>query len=279
MKRNSPLAKLSPPRLTKVYPRRRLFKCLDQARKCPVVWVCAPAGAGKTTLVANYLKDRGLRCLWYQVDAGDNDPASFFYYLGQAAPRRRQPMSLFTPAYLPNLTVFTRNFFRELFTRLNTPAVLVFDNYQEMSEQSPLHEALAQGLREAPVGITTLIISRSDPPASFASLRAINTLAVVPWEELRLNEAESEGVARLHNADFSATTLRTLIEQSQGWMAGLVLLLEQRRTSPHQQIGNEMRDHALLFDYFATELFEHAEPATQELLLKTAFLPKITTTE
>ncbi|MGB5079271.1 MAG: BTAD domain-containing putative transcriptional regulator [Burkholderiales bacterium] len=265
--------------MAKVYPRRRLFKRLDQACKRPVVWISAPAGAGKTTLVTSYLKDRGLRCVWYQLDAGDNDPASFFYYLGlaarQAAPRRRRPMPLLTPEYLQNLPVFTRNFFRELFARLNTPAALVLDNFQELPEGAPLQEALAQGLREAHAGVTVLVVSRADPPAPFASLRATDALALVEWEELRLNEAESKGVARLRQADLSATALRAFIEQSQGWMAGLVLLIEQWRASPHPRVLKDMRGHAMLFDYFATELFERTEPALREFLLKTAFLPKI----
>lgn len=277
MKRTPVLAKLSPPRLARVYLRRRLFARLDQARECPVVWISAPAGAGKTTSVASYLKDRGLHCIWYQMDTGDSDPASLFYYLGQAAPRRNRPLPLLTPEFLPNLAVFTRNFFRALFARLNVPAVLVLDNYQEVPEGAPLHEVLALGLREIPAGITVLILSRSDPPVPFASLRASEALAMVSWEELRLNKTESKGVVLLRNAKLSAVAMSTLIEQSHGWMAGLVLLLEQRRVSPEPRVSGNMRDYALLFAYFATELFDRIEPDIQELLLKTAFLPQIAT--
>ena len=93
----------------------------------------APPGAGKTSLIASYLAARRLSNLWYQVDAGDADIASFFYYLGQAAPRRRRSLPLLTPEYRQGLAIFTRRFFRELYSRLKTPFVLVFDNYQEVA--------------------------------------------------------------------------------------------------------------------------------------------------
>jgi LuxR family maltose regulon positive regulatory protein len=98
------------------------------------VWIVGPPGAGKTTLVVSYLQVRELTCLWYQVDSGDADPASF-YYLAQALPQaraaRREPLRLLTPEYPADLPGFTRRFFRALYVRLPPGAVLVLDNFQE----------------------------------------------------------------------------------------------------------------------------------------------------
>src|SRR5262245_747134 len=81
-----PLAKITRPALANVYARRRLFRWLDSTRgKHPVIWVWGPPGAGKTTLLASYLEARKLPALWYQIDEGDGDLASFFYYMGLAA--------------------------------------------------------------------------------------------------------------------------------------------------------------------------------------------------
>lgn len=79
-------AKITPPRLTEnVYLRKSLFKGLDNALKKPVVWISAPPGAGKTTLISTYLEQRKLPCIWYQIDEGDGDIESFFHYMGIAA--------------------------------------------------------------------------------------------------------------------------------------------------------------------------------------------------
>jgi ATP/maltotriose-dependent transcriptional regulator MalT len=166
------LAKISRPKLHRAFPRTRLFRLLDHAQERALTWVCAPPGAGKTVLVASHLQARKLPGVWYQVDPGDSDPATFFHYLSWAAPRRRQPLPLLTPEYLPDLPGFARRYFRDLFIRLPQPATLVLDNYQEAAEASPLHTILREALNEIPDELRMIVISRTKtprdgPPGSF----------------------------------------------------------------------------------------------------------------
>ena len=107
-------AKTTRPTLARTLARPRLFRRLDRAGQRPVTWVWAPPGSGKTTMVASYLAARRHRVLWYQMDEGDADVATFFYYLGGAAPSRRRPLALLTTEYRAGLAVFARRFFREL---------------------------------------------------------------------------------------------------------------------------------------------------------------------
>jgi ATP/maltotriose-dependent transcriptional regulator MalT len=83
------LAKYTRPKQSGVLPRERLYALLDTARQSPFIYVCAPAGAGKTTLLASYAEQRRLACVWYQVDATDADPATFFSNLSECAPKRQ----------------------------------------------------------------------------------------------------------------------------------------------------------------------------------------------
>ena len=133
-----------------------VVQTLGYQRKQPVIWIAGPPGCGKTTLVSSYLDARKLPCLWYQVDPGDADLATFFYYLGlaarEAAPRKRKPMLLLTPEYRQGMSAFTLRYFEDLFARLKIPSAVVFDNYQEVPEDAPCHEILLNGLSRIPTG-------------------------------------------------------------------------------------------------------------------------------
>jgi LuxR family transcriptional regulator, maltose regulon positive regulatory protein len=276
----SPVAKISAPRLAEVHARARLFKVLDRARERPVVWVSAPAGAGKTTLVASYLKARKLPFLWYRMDARDLDPAAFFYYLREAArmhsPRKRETLPLLTPEYVAGLGTFARNFFEALFGRLRARAALVFDNFQDLPENAALQQLLPEALSVVPDGTTIFFLSRSASPAAFARLHAQRAVRTLNAEDLRLSLEEARGIARLHKAAaLKDDAIGKLHARVGGWTAGWILLLERlrdRKLSP-ADIPRDARE--ALFDYFATELFDRAAPETQELLLKTSLLPQV----
>lgn len=284
MKSLPSIAKVTRPEPVQVLLRTRLFDRLDAAVEQPVIWIGAPAGAGKTMLVSSYLKARKLHGLWYQLDEGDADLASFFHYLGlaarEAAPRYRTPLPALTPEYLPGLKTFTRRYFERLFQRLKPPAVWVLDNYQELPLHTPLHEVVREAAASLPRGARLVLISRTEPPPAFARLRTHGELSFLDWEALRLTLEEAQGIAALRQGkatyQLSAAGIEQLHAQTQGWVAGLVLLLDQLR-SERAEIGPlEETTQKLLFDYFAGELFNRAAASTQAVLLKTALLPRMT---
>ena len=276
------LAKLAPPKLANIYPRKRLFEQLDDAHKdCNVIWVSAPGGAGKTSLAASWTTSRKLPKLWYQVDNGDVDIASFFYHLGVGiqhyAPRYKKPLPLLTFEYLQDIPTFARNFFRELFRRLKQHAVLVFDNYQNSPQDSLLHDMLNIAMNEVPQGITLLVLSRTDPPAVLARLRLSNQAKYLDWSKLQLTLEESIGIGTLRTGhSVNAATLDSVHQRVQGWVAGLVLMLEQSDREGALASFPETSDRKLIFDYFSSELFVQFTPAEQEFLLKTSLAPKFT---
>jgi len=275
------LAKLTRPRSEGIFPRKRLFRRLDQARTRAVIFITAPPGSGKTSLVTSYLKDRKLPCLWYQVDAGDADVASFFYYMGiaakKAAPRYRRPLPLFTPEYGLGVPTFTRRYFENLCSRLKPPYVLVLDNYQEIPSESALHEIIRTGLSAFPENISSVIISRSEPPAAFAAMDAGNKLHAIGWNDLKLTPEESKGIAKLQEIGRGQSELyKWLHEKADGWAAGLVLLARAVKSQGiHPEALNNLAPEKV-FDYFANEMFDRFDRPLQDFLLKTAFVPKIT---
>jgi LuxR family maltose regulon positive regulatory protein len=269
------LGKISRPRLPRVVARPRLFRLLDSARQRPATWVVGPPGAGKTTLVASWLSSRKLRSLWYQVDAGDADPATFFYYLAAAAEKlapRRPQLPALTPEYA--LDVFTRGFFAELCARLRAPTILVFDNCQEAPPGSPFEVVLREALQELPDGTSAVLVSRQEPPGCLARLRAHELLHVVPAEELKLTTREAAEIARLRGYTMSAAAAAAACDRLHGWAAGLVLTVAGGSTAPRPSSASAKPQ--LVFDYFAGEIFDRVDDETRQVLLETALAPNVT---
>lgn len=277
-------AKLTPPTLPKIVQRPRLLRELDRARKRPIVWITAPPGAGKTTLVASYLKARTLPCLWYQVDEGDADPATLFYYLRVAGEQRgrrhKHPLSLFTPEYRPGLSVYSKRFFESLCARLKAPAALVFDNVQLIPAAAEVHAALAAAFELLPPGITVFILSRQPPPPAMASLQAQQRIASLAEEHLRLTESEARQVVQLHRGprvtSHDQLEINRWHQQTRGWLAGLILLLNSGNRGGRGDVFSTMQTPQVLFEYLAQEAFGQLAPDIQHVLWTTAFAPYVT---
>lgn len=278
-RRQPQLAKLTRPRLHGAVARERLFELLDSAREHPIIWVYGPPGAGKTTLVASYIEQAGSPAIWYQLDGGDADPATFFYYLAQAAipfvSARRRPLPLLTPEYLGDLEGFSRRFFRDAFASLAPGSSLVLDNYHEVAPDSSLHRALNAAFAEVPQSANVIVISRVQPPTVFSRLQVADAVAIVGWEQLRLSEAETAAIVA-HRQITDPGLAASIHVQAGGWVAGVRLLLE--RLEPGVVVAALKHCEALevTFDYFAAEIFDRAPESLRRLLLKTAFLPRFT---
>ncbi len=280
------VTKITRPGTKGVYHRQRLFRRLDRALGCAIVWGNAPPGSGKTTLLADYLGERRLKNIWYGLDASDSDAATFFHYLAlavkKAAPRRRSPLPALTPEYLMGLSAFTKGFFHELSTRLGPPFCLVLDNYQELSADSPVHAVVAGAAEAMPRGGVIVVLSRQGPPPLFSGLRAEGLLEEIGPAELCLTEKETRGMMRLKAGlewKEEEDRFRELLAGIKGWAGGLVLLMEG--LSKHSLGGLEPKSlkdlsHDRVFDYFAGVIFDGLEAGTRDFLMKTAILPQMT---
>lgn len=272
------MTKATRPRYKSILFRDGLFERLDRLREeYPVIWISSHAGSGKTTLISSYVEQRKLGCLWYQCDEGDADLAAFFHRLGQAAPKRRASLPLFTAEYLQGVPAFTRRYFEELFRRLKVPSVLVFDNYQDVPEEAPLHEAILTALSRIPEGVNVVIVSRTAPPSAYIRLQANSHLGSLGWEALRFSKEEAEQIVALRSgATAVPETMRSLCGVCDGWAAGLILCAEavKRETTIPSQTSAHVPEET--FSYFMREIFSHLQPSEQHFFLSSAFLRRMT---
>ena len=274
-KHRSQLAKLSRPRLYDAVPRERLFSLLDDKRKHPAIWVCGPPGAGKTTLVGTYLEARKIDGLWYQLDAGDREVTSFFYYLSQAvAPflGKRKPLPVLAPEQLHSLGTCARRYFRELWDVLPGGCAMVLDNFQNVSDSADVLAITDVLISEVPESRHVLIVSRNDPPPIFLPLVARRQIAQIGWEALRLTREETASILSARLSQGEAVDL--VFERSGGWVAGVVLMREHQ--AKLMAAGPKDTPESAVFDYFAAQILAQQSEETRRVMQAVAFLPYFT---
>lgn len=267
------LSKYTAPRSSHWLKRERLFIQLDRLVVSPVIWINAPAGYGKTVLVASYLAEYERPVLWYRIDDRDTDPGAFFHRLREAACQcglagARQLPAL-TGEYAGGEQAFARNFVESLCAGAPDGFALVFDDFQQLPEHAPLQLLMNAVFDSVPSTCTAFVLSRHSPPPAAARLRANLQIAVLGEEELRLDEAET---AALVDAWPSAVGLgmsvETLHKRMQGWAAGVVLALEscgQGRPAEPSAVGVDA-----IFDYFAAEVLAALDGSERDFLLATS---------
>lgn len=166
---NSIPVKIKPPYLQNVVERKRCVTIVDSALSKPILWVSAPAGAGKTTLIASYVNNMNIPALWYRIDERDTDFAYFTAYMQKALNVMNQDTNIVLPDFSSamnrqDINIFSMTYFEQLFESLNPPCLLVFDDYHRIPETSMLYDFFINGLSQLPEGIYVVFISRNEPP-------------------------------------------------------------------------------------------------------------------
>lgn len=279
---NRPVAsiKTAPPRHALALACPRLLERLDAACRRGLVWVMGPPGAGKTTLVGDYVATRDGTPLWYRMDGEDREPTTFFHYLSLAAqrayPRARLPLPIPTRERQPDLATFSRRYFETLSARTQGPSLWVFDDFQEIPDDGPTCALVCAAMEAADPDRAIIIVSRNPPPAALARLRVHGRLAVIEGEALALTRDEALALARTCDAALGEADIADAHAATGGWAAGLALIFEESRTAGSSGLPLPERSQGLLFDYFMNEIFEGLPADTRDVLLTTSLVPSVT---
>ncbi len=272
--------KLTRPKLQNVYPRKRLFDILAEYTKTSAIWVCGPAGSGKTTLVNSFLHGTGIPCIWYDVDETDTDIASFFYYMGRASeqisPEKTSSLPLLTQEFFPGISIFTKRYFEIFFGMYSLPFAVVLDNYQAAGQETLLHEVVCTAIEDLQQNICFFICSREEPPPALARPRANCRIQLIGWNHLKLEKNEIEGVVKsIAGTSYPEKIISDLHQKIDGWIAALILLIKRgefENMEPHM-IAEQTPEE--IFDYLGTSIFEKLEPEIKTILLKLCHISKI----
>jgi LuxR family maltose regulon positive regulatory protein len=263
--------------------RNELVQGLSAATAAQLVLVAAPAGFGKTTLVAQWQGSRMERrpFAWLALDDGENDPSRLWghiiHALQQASPgiigeETPQELRVRDPDIAGTVLPLLLN---ELAAR-TAPVVLVLDDYQAVTEPS-CHDQMAFFLEHLPPSVQVVLITRTDPPLPLARLRAAGKMFEVRSPELRFTSAEAAVfVQRIAVAEFSLSDIAVLIERTEGWPAGLYLAALSLRghPSPSAFIRQFSGDNRFITDFLAEEVLSRQPAEIRQFLGRTSILSR-----
>ena len=263
--------------------RPRLTELLDQGRERRLTLVSAPAGFGKTMLLAKGLtQPTGQRrpVAWVSLEEDDSQPARFWTYLVTAIQRALPEVGDGALALLatgqPSLDGVVATLINELATTA-TELDLVLDDYH-LVDSPDLQPSVAYLLEHLPPHVHMLISTRVDPALPLARLRARGELVEIRAADLRFTLAE---VATYFNevAALELTTrdIAALETRTEGWVAALQLaaLSLRGRSEPAAFIAAFAGDDRYIVDYLVEEVLSRQPQPVRDFLLQTCILDRL----
>ena len=273
--------KLTAPTLpTQLIDRPRLDGVLDAAVADPtvrVVLVSAPAGSGKSTLVAGWQATRD-DCAWLQADPADRDPARFWGHLigamGGLVPDIAETVGPAVSTAAGDAGPLLQRLVNTLASE--APATLVIDDYHLVANQD-IDEAIESLIELAPPSFMLVLVTRLDPAIRLSRLRVRSQLVEVRSDALSF--APSEAHLLLRDADPAVTVghADALCERTEGWAAGLVLAgLSLRASDDHDAFVQAFQgDDRLVVDYLTDEYLSQVDEADRTRMMRTAILDRM----
>jgi LuxR family maltose regulon positive regulatory protein len=268
-------------------PRPRLSERLDRGTASKLVLVSAPAGFGKTTLLAEWLAagqaapaDERLAA-WLSLDRADNDPVSFWTYVIAALRTVTSGVGegalalLQAPQPSPIETVLTAAL-NDL-GAIAAEIVLVLDDYHVVDARE-VQDGMAFLLDHLPPGLHVVIAGRADPALPLARLRARGELVEIRAAELRFTPDETAAYLNgMMGLRLTARDVAVLEGRTEGWIAALQLaaLSLQGRDDVAGFIAGFAGDDRYVVDYLVEEVLQRQPDRVQSFLLQTSILGRL----
>jgi LuxR family maltose regulon positive regulatory protein len=266
--------------------RPQLLGLLERAPDTKISLISAPAGYGKTTLLAQWLhaEEGSLPFGWISLDEQDNDPVRMWMHIVEAL-RQVEPDENFGADALMGLSSVGRNLAEitlpmliNEFAELPHRVVVVLDDYQFITEDR-CHESVAYLLEHLPENVHLVVASRSDPPLPLGRLRARGEMNEIRTEQLAFSEEEATYLLNEKmRLGVSPDDLSVLLEHTEGWPAGLYLaaLSLRNREDKHDFIASFGGSNRYIVDLLGEEVMASLSEEVREFLLKTSVLRRMT---
>jgi len=261
--------------------RPRLLRELTGPTSAKLVLVNAPAGFGKTTLLAQWrsaaAEDRPFA--WLSLDCGDDDPGRLWwhvvYVLQQACPKLgAEDIVGALAARAPDIAGTVIPMLVNKLIGLPVQIVLVLDDFHVIKDRR-CHEQVASLLRHLPPSLLIVLATRTSPPLPLARLRALGEMTEIGAPELRFTRHEAAGLVRTVSAvELTAPDLADLVRRTEGWPTGVYLAAMALRghPSPGGFIRQFTGDNRFIADFLAEEVLSQQPAEIRQFLTRTSIL-------
>ena len=275
-----------PSRRADVVSRPALIERLNAGLSGKLTLVTAPAGFGKSTLIADWIIS-GLsttyqeRTTWLSLDRADNTPPQFWTYLVAAFQRVNPAIGkTFQTAFqaaapLPPIEIALTSLINEI--ALDTRPLLVgLDDYHEITNPK-IHQGLAFLIENLPSNLHLVILSREDVPFPVSRYRVNGQLTEIRAADLRFSQRESVTLLNdLFALSLSPDDVEALNARTEGWVAGLQLAALSLQSTDDKPgfVQAFAGSHRFLTDYLIDEVLVRQTEAIQKFLWRTAILER-----
>jgi LuxR family maltose regulon positive regulatory protein len=258
--------------------RERLAERLDRGAESRLTLVSAPAGFGKTTMLADWLAVAKTRVAWVSLEESDRQPASFWSYVIEALDRVVPGVGV---GALPLLQAARPPIEALLTTVINELSAgpddvhLVLDDYH-LADGPEVQAGMAFLLAHLPPQVHLVISTRADPALPLARLRARGELVEVRAAELRFTLGEV--TAYVKGLDLAVSDIAVLESRTEGWIAALQLaaLSMRGRDDVSGFIAGFAGDDRYIVDYLVGEVLDRQPADVREFLIATCVLDRLT---
>ena len=246
----------------------------------PLATVVAPAGYGKTTLLARWAEADPRPFAWVALDGRDDDDAMVFLRYIATAIHRVEPVppEVFDALSGPGGSTWSKRVPRvgSALAALERPLVLVLDDLHAVANPACL-DVLAELSQYVPAGSQIAVASREEPALPLARWRAQGLVDEIGVADLRLNEQEAGLLLEAAGVELDASELSELTERTEGWPAGLYLaaLSLQAGSASPAGAGAFNGDDRFVSEYFRFELLSRLPRAEAQFLEYTSVLDRM----
>ena len=247
----------------------------------PLTLVVAPAGWGKTTVVAEWLRNDDITAGWVSLDAGDDDAKRFWRYLLLAANQASREVGTTALRRLAGagadvLRDVLPSFINDL-AALSEDLLVVLEDYHLVSNPE-VHDSLAALLNRGPPQLHLVLITRADPALPLSRLRVRGDLVEVRADQLRFTVEEAAGLLNgTLGLTLSSHDVQRLVQRTEGWAAGLQLaaLRLADRTDRSEFIERFTGADRHVVDYLGEEVLHNQPQHIRDFLLQTSVVNRL----